>query len=302
MDTGTMDIMHTGTMDITGIIKRYLTCLLKFWILPSLYPFSAVHADTVALSEIKLPFISVYEPDIKTISMRYRSDFNACSISASLMSCISGEKFYILMNEMKQCPDFYTEEFKPVIAEQKKIDSLCLETVLCDLKENPNRENLYKLASYMLLDSDSSYPSVWKFKYDENKSCIRDKYWDTRENADFQLNKFINLFEQIYEPVMTDIIFCQNIRAKIEAHKKRIALVTQFFEICAQPVTKSKVKNISPEKELEVKKKLENSLLKKDEESIKFIVKYKKFFNREMEQMISIASNELNPHKWRKRL
>jgi hypothetical protein len=245
----------------------------------------------------------VYEPDQKIISTTYRHSFAGASIKAHSETDISREIAYIAMNEMKQKNDFYAEEYKIFVAEQEKAEQRCFEAILNSLKEQPNREKLYELASYILLDS--YYPATWKFTMcvDEKDSTIKKSYYlDTKENADLQMNKFIELFEQIYEPLMSDMLFCRNLRDKIDSHKRWIAQASLFFEACAKvDLINSASKNISPKKETQIQDKLTEALVKKDNASTKFVIKHAKFFTEKMKQMITVTSNELNPYKWKKR-
>jgi len=217
------------------------------------------------------------------------------------------DSILIEMMKMEQSPGFYADGVKEVITEMKKVEARRQEESYRYLAENADAvKNLYYLSTRLFsiarhgpqfspfraseFDNDPFHP-VLEAEFQNLKSVVESEYSD----------------RYFYHPYM------KFIREHIQEYEERTANVKQFFEACSKiDLTLNDDTydggNATPPEYLQFKEEIGIALKKKDIESIKVIEKfsdkYAKEYPRhpltnEIKKMISIASDDNNPNKWK---
>ena len=225
--------------------------------------------------------------------------------------------------KIKQSANFYIKEAIPVIEAINEADKRNTERYLNILTENPSISKFYELEK-MLSGIRNTYPKTIGFSYSENEgeTYINEVLNNSsKEKADEMINKLLEIYEDTYKEFMPH----HPLNAKIsnDWHNNRIKQATRFFEACSRinfysskdPPTDISFRPINTIRNEEINKELEQvkgyiakAIEKKDDLATEiinlFATSYMPIYpdhttTKEIRKMIRIASDDLNPNKWR---
>ena len=273
-----------------------------------------------------IPAIYSYHHERNAISEKYITQVDALNsqIQSNRLASVKDSLLTVLI-KIQQKPDFYSKKTRSLIKKMEITDKKNMKTLIRYYSENPNVVNFYDLKT-KITGLLNHYPAVYKYKYGvyQNNTYINNHlFYAPKNEADAALNQYIELFENVYKPLMLYHPECIELLQWISTHNKRMEQVELFFDACSRinltPNFTGTIENKSQTYHFltdinayeQLEKNIATALQKKDSESIRFITEFEKDYmskypdheiTKRIKKMIQITTDEQNPNKWRQTL